>query len=198
MASEIDICNRALGLLGQSSITSFADDNRVAQICAQLYPAARDKCLEDRKWSFALTRVIIAPLTVPPAFEYANQFQIPSDCLILRSVTSSDTRDRTKWVREGDRILTDIGEIYVTYSRTVTNPDLYTNGFIEALVFKLAADMAIPISANKTLRQTYEQDYFRKIAEAAATDGGQGKQERIRSDILTRSRYSGIGVQIDD
>lgn len=193
MASEISICNRALALLGQDKIVSFADENNVAEICATLYPAARDKCLEDRKWSFALHREVLAPLVDAPAFEYAYQFKIPSDCLILRSVTSSDVDDRTQWVREGDLILTDLSEIYIIYTRTVINPDLFTNGFIEALTFKLASDMAIPITESAKVRDTYEQDYFRKIAEAGATDGGQGKQERLRSDILIRSRYSGIG-----
>lgn len=192
MASEIDISNRALALLGQKPIASFADPNNVAEQCAQLYPAARDKCLEDRKWSFALSRDILAPLVITPKFGYANQFQVPSDCLILRSVDGPDQNGTLHWVREGDKILSDAGEIYITYSKSIENPDLYTNGFVEALTFKLASDLAMPITESKTMRDTYEQDYYRKISEAGSTDGGQGRQERLRSSRLVTARSSGV------
>jgi len=188
MASVTEICNRALGLLGEAKIVNLNDPNTNAEICDTLFPLARDKCFEDRKWSFCLTRVKLAPLLILPAFGYANQFQIPSDCFLLRSVDDSSGSGRLDWTREGDKILTDASEIHVIYSVTVLNPDLWTNGFIEALTFKLASDMAIPITENATLRNTYEQDYFRKIAEAAATDGGQGRQEKIRADSMVVAR----------
>lgn len=191
MASETDICNRALALLGQEKIININDPNNVAEMCNTLYPSSRDKCFEDRMWSFCLKRIMAAPLTVPPPFGYANQFQVPSDCIILRSVDDGNSRGTLDWVREGDKILTDAAEIAIIYSATVLNPDLWTNAFIEALVFKLASDLAMPLTENAKIRNTYEQDYHRKIQEAGATDGGQGRQVRLRSDSLIIARMSG-------
>jgi hypothetical protein len=66
MASEVDICNLALGYIGQAAnITSLAERSVEAQLCAKFYPIARKTLLEMATWSFSTRRVKLAQVANP-------------------------------------------------------------------------------------------------------------------------------------
>lgn len=83
MASEVDVCNLALGHLGDAAnlqSISPPDGSAQADHCARFYPIARDSLLEMHDWSFATKRASLALLSLTCAqwlYAYAN----PSDCL---------------------------------------------------------------------------------------------------------------------
>lgn len=63
MATEIDICNAGLALLGaRSQITSInpPDASAEAGYCARFYPIARKELIEGGSWAFAKRRVAMA------------------------------------------------------------------------------------------------------------------------------------------
>ena len=65
MATEIDICNQALALLGErADVTSIkpVEGGRFAERCARDYPIARNLVLEAYPWSFATRRAALAVL----------------------------------------------------------------------------------------------------------------------------------------
>lgn len=83
MASEVDICNLALGHLGDDATVSSInppEGSIQAEHCARFYPVARDLCLEAHEWGFATRRATLAQLsiTLPPEWLYA--YQLPSNC----------------------------------------------------------------------------------------------------------------------
>lgn len=83
MASEVDICNLALGHLGdRATVSSISPPEGSAQAehCARFYPIARDLVLEAHEWGFATKRANLALLTdtPPPGFRFV--YQLPSDC----------------------------------------------------------------------------------------------------------------------
>ena len=54
MASEVDLCNNALGQLGEDSITSLDDNSKKARLCKRFYPDARDTVLRAYPWRCAI------------------------------------------------------------------------------------------------------------------------------------------------
>ena len=67
MASEVDICNLALGHLGDNATVSSIsppEGSAQAEHCARFYPLARDALLEMGYWNFAMRRVALAQLTM--------------------------------------------------------------------------------------------------------------------------------------
>jgi hypothetical protein len=52
MASEVDICNLALGHIRAGSIGSLNDSSQPAKLCKNLYPILRDRCLRELPWHF--------------------------------------------------------------------------------------------------------------------------------------------------
>ncbi len=86
MATEVSICSNALRRLGDDPITSLTDDTERARLCNSFYPDARDAVLRLHTWNFAATRASLAKLATAPAYGYANQFSLPSDCLRVLSM----------------------------------------------------------------------------------------------------------------
>ena len=101
MASVVDICNLALGHLGDTaSITSIdpPEGSAQAEHCARFYPIARDTLLEMHNWNFASRRIIPAQLTSTwPEYKYA--YQVPSDVINIVSILPPDAQDdySTRW-----------------------------------------------------------------------------------------------------
>lgn len=85
MASEVDICNMALGHLGDEANVSAinpSDGSAQADHCVVYYPMARDETLQRHAWSFATKRQALALLSTtekPGNWLYA--YQRPADCL---------------------------------------------------------------------------------------------------------------------
>lgn len=95
MASEVDICNLALGHLGDNATVASLDPpegSAQAEHCARFYPLARDALLEMHDWNFATRRATLAEVTMDwTQWQYA--YVQPADCLKVIAVhypTSTD------------------------------------------------------------------------------------------------------------
>lgn len=90
MASETDIANSALGLIGDAAtVASLSPPSGSIQAvhCARFYPMARDALLELHTWDFATKRVQPALLAETPPAPWAYAYQAPSDVLNFLSIT---------------------------------------------------------------------------------------------------------------
>ena len=91
MASEVDICNSALNMIGATNITSFTEDSKAARLCNQRYDFIRDRVFRSHNWNCLLTRYSLHPTQLHPPFEFANQFTLPTDPFCLRPVNLDST-----------------------------------------------------------------------------------------------------------
>lgn len=95
MASAVDICNLALGHLGDNATVASIDPpegSAQAEHCARFYPIARDSLLEMHFWNFCMRRVTLAALEATwPEWKYA--YAVPSDALNLIAVMPPDAND---------------------------------------------------------------------------------------------------------
>lgn len=81
MAAEVDICNMALGHLGDDSVVAAInppDGSVQAAHCSRLYPAARDELLEMHTWRFNTQRATLALSPVSPPTGWAFCYAAPS------------------------------------------------------------------------------------------------------------------------
>src|SRR3546814_6931193 len=96
MTSVVSICNRALTLLGQKTITSLEDNSQAARLCVESYGPTRDAVLRDHPWNCAIARADLAALSEAPAFEFGRQFQLPPDCLRVLELWGSRARGKIR------------------------------------------------------------------------------------------------------
>jgi len=92
MASEVDICNLALGHLGDKATVASLDPpegSAQAEHCARFYPVARDALLEIHEWDFATKRALLSELeNTWDMWQYA--YAKPSDCLRVLAVLQTE------------------------------------------------------------------------------------------------------------
>lgn len=96
MASEVDICNLALGHLGDTATVasiSPPEGSAQAEHCARFYPIARDALLEMHPWGFATRRKTLALLATDLWPEWKYTYAEPSDAVNLLAILPPTAAD---------------------------------------------------------------------------------------------------------
>jgi hypothetical protein len=189
--SEVSICNMALAEIGRGAqITSIDEASQAARACKLRYPHARDATLRAYDWNFAGRRAELAANPVAPAFEYGNAFDLPADCLLVRSVFEGEAE---MWVVENRQILTDMGApIFIKYTGLVTDTTTFDPLFVETLAARIAADIAVQLSESVSRAQALWQVYQSKLIEARRRDSQEGQPENIPQGSWLDARNSGV------
>jgi hypothetical protein len=195
-ASEILICNLALAKLGTGLIMSLDDASPVARACKLMYGPTRDQVLRGHRWNFAMKRATLSQLADPPAFGWALQYSLPTDCLRVFQLNAFESDEaRPKWEIEGGNLLTDQDTAQIKYVAQITNASLFDPIFIKALATKLAAEMAKTITGSNSIAGDLLTEYERVTGpEARMADAMESRPKRkfpwVESNLV-RSRFGG-------
>ncbi|MBT7877693.1 MAG: hypothetical protein HN738_06390 [Gammaproteobacteria bacterium] len=203
MASEIDICNLALGHIGnKAEVTAISppDGSAEAAQCHKFYPLARDECLSDHNWGFAKRRQVLAQISgdAPSGWEY--HYTIPNPYLVARQVVNTGYDTPIRFEIEGDDtngtiILANTEDAELWYTTKVTDTAKFPTKFIHALSWLLASYLALPLTREASLKKaTYEQ-YMVTLAGATTVDANAGKQGKVDLNLGTY-QPSGIKARI--
>lgn len=178
--NDIDIVNAALVQLGCEKIVALDDSTAEGRIAGPLYPITRDAMLAQRQWTFAKTRVALALSNTPPVFGFANAYALPNDIITVIRVWFADGRTLVAdYIREGGYVLTNAeAPVFAEILRKVPESAFHPL-FTKALVAQLAADMAIPLTENRSLADSWETKAVNRLQEAALQDGKQGTNETV-------------------
>lgn len=203
MSERADLCNIALGILGESAITSIDDDSEKAEILKVNYNIARDATLEAHEWSFAIKQFVPNRLSNSPEWMYGSQFQVPADILRVLavermptaaseaydSVRSSRARTRANVDHEvqGRLILCDEEHIFCTGIRRVEEEGSFSNLFCHALAAKLAMLICFRLTESSTKFDRAVGLYAGFMKEAKSRDGMQSSTRR-----LVRNAYAKV------
>ena len=181
--SETSICNSALAKLGAERILSLSDNTKAGRLCNEQYEKMRDEVLRSHPWNFAIARVELAALVAVPLFEYDHQFQIPADSLrILDIDINIELNAVDPWAVEGDKLLANEDPIKIKYIKRVTNTALFDANFVEALAFRLAADLAYAIVQSLSVQRQMFAAYKEFLRPARSFDAQEGKLDQVRAD----------------
>lgn len=167
MASEVEICNRALQKLGVKRITSLTEDSKNARSCNVAYSVVRDAELRSHPWNFAIARAELAADATDPDWGRAKAYTLPSDFLRLLPDYTEDNLNSKDWQIEGRKIYSDDSDpIYIRYIYRVTDPNEMDALFREALATKLAFELCEEITQSNTKKSELKDDYKEIISEA--------------------------------
>lgn len=97
MASEVTICNTALGYLGDTAeIASLNEASTQAQLCKKFYAPARDALLEMAAWGFATTRAALAEIDGSWQKQWQHAYAMPNNVMNVLAVLPSDAPGDTE------------------------------------------------------------------------------------------------------
>jgi len=184
MASQVEICNRALTKIGGKRITSMGDASVAARAMTALWDTVRRAELRKRFWSFALTRDTLPASSTTPPWGFANAFPLPANFLRLfqvndeyavPSLTDYRQADDSAWAIEQQDdiqvVLTDFSApLKIRYVQDVTNPGAFDALFVEALASKLGYEACYEITQSNQRQEACAKDYSTAVAEAAKTN----------------------------
>jgi hypothetical protein len=189
---ETGICNLALDILKEASISSINDDRPVANWCRRNFPVTRDACLSLANWNFATKRASIAAEATGPAFGWDYAYTLPTDCLRVIALTYEgyDESNPVRHIIEGGAIFTNSsGPLPIRYVARIENYNAYSPLFIEALSARLAFKMAHWLTGKTGYQQVAQGIYEQAMNDAWLADAIEGDQPRAADNDWIDARY---------
>ncbi len=175
--SAVQICNRALDILGADPILSLADNTEAGRLCNRNYAAVRDAVIRAYPWNAAMRRASLPALVEAPAWGFARAYELPTDCLRLWRV---EDEGFAEWRVEGRRVVSDAGPpLRILYLASLDDTTLLDPLMGEAMAGRLAADLAYRLTGSTSLANHAWTIYQAKLAEARRVDAQEGTPEGL-------------------
>jgi hypothetical protein len=183
MASQVDIANLALSILGKPSIASFTDNSNTARIINIEYDLLRKGMQEGPgTWRFTVLRTSLPALTNKPASgPFQQQFALPSDYIrplqigdTYAGLDMSDYRQGptdADWSIENGILLCDYGSpVSFQYVADTTNTTLFNPNFVIALAAQLAWTCCERLTGSDAKQKAAEDRKDKAYRDAAASN----------------------------
>lgn len=190
-ASDIEIINRSLALLGVESITSISDNTKQASTARVIFDDTRAAVFRGHPWNCLTKRASLPKDVTPPAFGFGNAFVLPADFLRLLSIEVP----QLPYQVENGKILSNNDDMKIVYTALVTDVTKYDTLLVDALTARLASDLAQPLLQSTSAMEQMWQMYELKLREAKFVDAQENAQDVLDTDYWLDSRL-GVGSNI--
>lgn len=199
VASLVGLCNLSLSLLGAQAIAALDEASPEARACALHLTPCLEAVLRDHPWNFATRRVVLAPVAglTPPGWTYA--YALPPDCLLARELVvpagAAPARFSLEYDPQAGRVLlTDLGGAALVYTTRTEDVAGFDPLFVQALGWRLAAHLAMPLTRDRALMQMAQTLYLNTLSQAQRADANEGVPETPRdpSWIAARGLTAGL------
>lgn len=197
MASVVDLCNRALDLLGAANITALTENSKEARLCNGNFDDVRDAVLRSHPWNIAITRKALPRDSAAPAFGFTYQYTLPTEpyCLRVLSFWNSNVDNEVAaydsnvmFKIEGRKILSNEGTCNIIYIGRVTDTENFDSLLNKAISARLAAEIAYNITGSNSVAQNMLTIYEARLKEAKGVDSMEGYPEQPQADDFTNIR----------
>jgi hypothetical protein len=182
--SPIDICARALILIGADPITSFDEDTTEALVASNMYEDVARASLVNSRWRFATNQAVLNLLSAAPTGRYDRAYQLPTDLLMLHAVTVQDLP--IEYQIYGNKIFADgdAADVLVADYTFRALEQNWPSYFTIAVEYALAVVFATSIARDPTLGGLMRDQGRESMAKARSLDS---QQQTARK--LTTSRF---------
>lgn len=196
--SQTAICNMALSRIGSgTTIMSINDNNVAARTCLRFWDHVVDETLQGRPWNFAQRYETLALVEENPNCKWAYSYRYPVNFIKLDQVEPSATSTAgygtdpyvryTDYPRLTNRIpftissdnagrlvFTNLQDAVCFGTYRVTDVALWDPMFVDALAWRLAVDLALPLSDKREMYSLAFQRYQLAVAQAHAASANEG------------------------
>lgn len=194
-ASAVELVNEALTRIGADTISSLeAEESPTAAIATSLYQPTVDRLLSEFPWRFATKRVQLSRLAAAPPDPWTYQYALPAGTLrVIRTDQRRENFDLYRADDTGNRVLySDRSEVWADVVVSIEDGGLFPAHFEEALVAKLAATLAMPITRRFDVREVFMAEAKVAVAKAKSQDWNEAPAREIDDgDSIITSMLSG-------
>lgn len=216
MPSSVDICNLALSHINAPPIQSLTEKNRQARECNRLYELTRDAVLSEFPWNFAEKQKNLAEVSGVTFSGWDYVYTYPSDCLTALEIYNPVPRKtytdgyyqngayiegavkvqsdkiqfeiKTSDAKDKRYICTNEEQAELIYTARVEDANIFSSSFIDALSWRLAADLAMPLKGSLQLHERMLRVYEAKLGRTRALNANEGHEppDSVSSYVVAR------------
>lgn len=198
--SAVDICNIALGHIGERRITSIESpkDDR-EETMATLYSHVRRVCLREYVWNFAQAYAVLAR-TGDGLGQHEDRYQLPAECVRVNIVGQYVEDPIQEFDIYGRELHASSGnQLHLRYNKDVDEVAEMDALFIEVFALRLALAAAYPLSKKKSVVDMVNGLLSIAESKAASVDGQERPPRRVqRSKYLSARRGYGTSFGRDN
>lgn len=188
--SAIDICSRALILIGAEPITSFDDDTSEALISSNMYEDIARSNLTSTRWRFSTNQSVLNRLSEAPTGRWNSAYQMPSDWLLTHAVTVNDFQ--IEYNTYGNKIYTDASardELVLDYTYRSNETD-WPSYFSICVEYAMATVFATALARDQSLAALMAQQHERSLAKSRSIDSQQQTTKKLVTSRFITNRRS--------
>ena len=187
--SAIDICSRALILVGAEPITSFNDDTSEALIAGNMYEDIARTNLTSTRWRFATNQAILNRLSDAPTGRFTAAYQLP-EYIFLHAITVRDLQ--IEYNVYGNKVFCDASasdELIADYTYRAEEVD-WPSHFSLCVEYAMATVFATALIRDTSLAAMMSDQYEFLMAKARSIDSQQQTTRKIVTSRFITNRRS--------
>ena len=177
--TSIDICARALVLIGASPITSFDDGTTEAIVADNLYEDTVRDLLSRYRWRFASSQIQMNRLVDVPEHRWDAAYQVPAECILVHGVYIGGTP--IEFDRYQDMIYcnaVDTDEVFIDYMFRADEA-LWPPFFVMTVILQMASVFAYSVAQQEGLADLFEKRALRQFTIARNLDSQSQTNRRL-------------------
>lgn len=176
--NQVEICNMALLRLGHDRvIADLEEQSAEAGYLRAFWDTVRKSVLRAHTWNFAIRTVELAALA-EESDEWDYIYTLPVKCLRaleIVNIYSKAPEHRIPFEIRAKKVYTDQGSAVLKYIEDISDENSFDSEFVDALVYRLAADVAGPLTQDMQRQARMIELYRLQIGEAKAGDAAEAE-----------------------
>jgi hypothetical protein len=188
--SAVDICARALILIGAEPITSFDDGTTEALVSVNMYEDVARASLVNARWRFSTNQDVLNRLTDAPTGRYDNAYQQPDGTLMIHAITVND--NPIEYQIYGDKVYgnTSTNDVLIADYTYRANEQDWPSYFTIAVEYGLATLFATSIARDPSLAALMQDASTKAMAKARSLDAQQQTTRKLVTSRFITDRRS--------
>ena len=188
--SAVDVCSRALILIGAEPITSFDDGNNEALIASNMYEDVARASLLNTRWRFSTNQAVLNRLSDAPTGRFDAAYQLPSGWLMTHVVTVNDTP--IEYQTYGDKLFCNeaaSSELVLDFTYRADEQG-WPSYFTIAVEYELASVFAVSLARDQSLAQLMTQQAATSMMRARNLDAQQQTTRKLSTSRFITNRQT--------
>jgi len=191
--TNIDLCARALIMIGASPISSFSDGSTEALVASNIYEDIAQSSLTRHRWKFATNQKQLSLLTTVPEGRYDYAYQLPASPGVLQINTLTVNDHVVSYSRYKDMIYINSyganSKLILDYIYRV-GEDYFPPHFRLALIYDLASVFAGSIARDTAMIREFKTLADRQFLISKNIDAAEVTNKKINTSRFITLRNS--------
>lgn len=198
-STPVDICNLALGRLGETPIASIEDpESPKAEVMARWYDQVRRETLREYVWNFCQGYRVLTRAGTGNA-NYDDKYDLPVDCVRVNAVGDDRLNPITDFdIFERELHCSNGTSVPVWFNKDITTVSKMDPLFIKVFSIRLAMASAFELTKKKSMVESMSDMLRLEEPKATSVDGQEKPPIRIQKSKYLTARRSGGSLGRDN